>query len=379
MQSSGKTLRILRLGCGGFRPNNIIDLVATSCLELEILDLRSSLPLKDDHRYYDATSLEQLERYGGHLPSVLWDYATDLPTLPIRRLVLSDHHGLTPLHLAVMLIRSPRLLDLTLLNCSINITPVINLLPYTHLERLHYYDSHSTSTIDHPPSPRMAPTPATIALRITVDTMPATYQHGGIRNAARDDAVNTMAHCFWKTIMLKQTRILTDDVLYSLLAASSHTIEKLDLQGNPQLTDSSLTTIIQHRRYHKVSLKHWDNNDDTTFGLIHLHELGLADCTGMTELGLCSFFRYTPHLQQLNLSGLSSVTDRVLMTIALHCPRLLKLDLSRCGTITDSGLCGFIDTLRDRNITLHYLGLVGTTLSIDTLVYALCHVQQDSI
>ncbi|KAI8343690.1 hypothetical protein BC941DRAFT_412036 [Chlamydoabsidia padenii] len=365
MRLAGKTLRVLRLCCGSFRLNSIVDLLSTTCLRLEILDLHNCFPLKDDRPYHNVTTLEHLEQFGGRLPSHLLDHAAGLHILPIQRLVLSDLYGLTSLQLAILLLRCPRLMDLSLLHCSVNIIPAINLLRYSNVEGFHYYRNNQSMVTNLAP----AATSETVSTTTTREQGYEVHLHqeyqregGSLHtpriNSALEKGSSIGDTVTWKRLILQQTQGLTDDILSSLLVNSCHTIVKLDLKGNRQLTDDCFLAMYQRR---------------TDGGMLPLVELGLSNCTGMTEIGLCILFQHTPQLQQLDLSGLINVTDQVLETIALHCPRLLKLDLTHCRTFTDSGIRTFIDSSL-RLSPLQHLGLIGTTLSIDALAYAMCHV-----
>ncbi|KAI8331910.1 hypothetical protein BC941DRAFT_437882 [Chlamydoabsidia padenii] len=396
--SAGKTLRILRLGSCNFKLDEIIDLISETCTRLEVFDLNNCFATNVDSTttslgYHDGESLQQLEHFGGLFSETDMKHMASLPSLPLCCLRLSRIHGLTAIHLAAILLRCPYLIELTLENSLVNITPVINILRYScpRLEQLHYHRSDfSKLPVTEPSSPYRTATilpdrqqrwhrpPLSFAMTTGTVSVATHSNHnssgGGNTNYHTTESHRNNHHrSLWKQLSLKQTRSLTDDFLHFILEGSFQKVERLDLTGNTQLTDNCIFNMIQQPQ-----------NKSCT-ALPNLVECSFANCANITELGLCLFIEHTPQLRQLDLSGLSGVTDVVLSSLALHCPLLSKLYLCRCRSITDAGIRCFIDNIRPcdkapkvRRI-LQELDLTKTNISVDCLAYVMCHTQQNGI
>ncbi|KAI8086714.1 uncharacterized protein BX664DRAFT_336586 [Halteromyces radiatus] len=340
--STGKAFKKLKLGSSSFKLDDIMDLVSKACPQLELLDLRDCFT---SQTILPLDGLASLEHICESLPITINNYVEHLPILGLRQLELSDIHGLTIIHLASILLRSPCLVDLTLRNCLVNIIPIVNVLRHCcpDLANFVYHRNQlgRNPIIEHNPiHSSVSPT-----LPLTMMIQPTTSSNDRIHSGLLQS---------WKKLSLIQTRALTNDLLHYVLFGSYHTIQSLDLTGSLGLTDECLFNMIPSS----------------------LEECKLAGCMNITTLGLCSFLQNTPHLRILDVSGLSGVTDMVLLSIALHCRRLVKLNLTLCRSITDTGLQLFIDTL---DSPLQELGLARTNLTTPSLTYAMCHIQRDDI
>ncbi len=72
--------------------------------------------------------------------------------------------------------------------------------------------------------------------------------------------------------------------------------------------------------------------------LVHLEEVQLQWCCGVTDAGVASLVRHSPQLRHVDLQSCSAIGDGAVRAVADHCLQLRFLNLSWCQGFTSSAL-----------------------------------------
>ncbi|KAK3536130.1 hypothetical protein QTP70_031023, partial [Hemibagrus guttatus] len=116
-------------------------------------------------------------------------------------------------------------------------------------------------------------------------------------------------------------------------------LQELDLSGCSNLTDVSMTQVLQFPVLQRLSLAMLPEISDEGVASVVLHcpcltSLALSGCSRLTDAGLARALPRLHRLQRLQLAYCNGITDRSLSLIVQHCKRLRTLDISMCRDIT---------------------------------------------
>ncbi|XP_045149528.1 F-box/LRR-repeat protein 2 isoform X2 [Echinops telfairi] len=116
-------------------------------------------------------------------------------------------------------------------------------------------------------------------------------------------------------------------------------LHELDLTACSQLTDASLTKVLQFPQLRKLSLSLLPAFSDRGLmavarGCPSLEHLAVSHCHLLSDQGWAQAAGSWPRLQDLNLSSCSQLTEQTLDTIGQACKRLRVLDVAMCPGIS---------------------------------------------
>ena len=313
----GPTLRILRWRGLILKLGNIIERVAESCSQLQELQVRSCFV---SEKQYDETGA--LDVRGGYLPKSFFDQMSAAKPLSINRLTLSGIHELSMAQLARILCRSPKLIDLELENCILDIVPVTYVLSYSCpvLESLRYSRHRYAQKATFAP--------------LMKHVMP------GRRRS-------------WRELTVAKAPTATDGLIQTLLHKTDlRRLERIDLTGNTGLSDQALQGVLINK-------------------LLHLRTLCLGGCTGLSERMVLDILKASPQLLHADFSGMAMVTDAVVEQLT-QCTKLRTLNLEGCTSISNQSARRLVDVLHN---TLNDVNVNYASISVETVGYIMSKVK----
>eukprot|EP00899_Mesostigma_viride_P019589 jgi/Mesvir1/27631/Mv07362-RA.1 len=135
---------------------------------------------------------------------------------------------------------------------------------------------------------------------------------------------------------------ITSEALTYLARHCPH-LRRLDAPFVASIDDTVLLALGAHcRELHHLSIQ---GAGVTDFGIEalakgcpRLDHLAVA-CPHVTDAGMAAVARGCPHLRHLYLRSCECVTDTGMGAIARCCPQLLRLELFRCPKVTEACLC----------------------------------------
>lgn len=98
-----------------------------------------------------------------------------------------------------------------------------------------------------------------------------------------------------------------------------HRLDAFDLSAHTEVTDSEIGLLA------------------AKFGA-HLHDLDMAGCRRVTDVGLAMLASRCLNMRMLNLSGCNNITDQGLRELSKHCNELQTLYIASCRKVTCQGL-----------------------------------------
>jgi len=157
------------------------------------------------------------------------------------------------------------------------------------------------------------------------------------------------------------------------MKASNNFVEKLDLTGAKDITESTMKTLVQNF----PELKHiiLDNCSGVTDGSIsqvayschNLEYVNLANSrTSLTNVGIFALAKFGKQkLRGIDLTASMKVTDDAILAISTHCIKLVSINFSHCALITIQGLEKLVGCNKN---TLEQL-IIHNMKSIPSLTY----------
>ena len=384
----GPSLKVLRWRGLILKLGNIIDYVAESCMQLKHLEVRQCFV--SDKSYEETTRpvMDMTPSNGG--PGYYYHYfsksfldnivSTSKP-LMIKSLTLAGIHELTMTKLAQILHRCPKLTQLSLENCILDIIPVTSILFHScpMLERLcysrHRYvqqyhqrqeEINSTGWIATPPPSSSSTTTTTRSSRtrrsLLLSPLTNNRMNKHVSNSNFERTV--VGKRVWKELAIVKAPTATDGMLQRLLYRADLTqLERIDLTGSSNLSDKAIKDILNNNN---------NNNQSTSF--MHLRKLCLGGCTRITkEQTLLDLLKACPKVTHIDFSEISAVTDKVVDQITDECQSLLHtVSITGCQSITDESIKRLVDK---RKNTLVKLEVTRASISIETNGYIMCKLK----
>ncbi|KAI9490142.1 hypothetical protein BDB00DRAFT_839199 [Zychaea mexicana] len=366
----GPSLRVLRWRGLILKLGKIIDCVAESCVQLKHLEVRSCF-VSDTPFDSETRSSSLLDHSSGYFPRSFFDKISALKPLSIDTLDLGGIHELTMVQLARILHRSPKIVNLTLENCILDIVSVANVLFHSCplLQRLRYSrhryaQQHEAEGGEDDVGNSSNMMSWSLASSTSITTAGGRgARHLPLTAMARKHvgkASSVVGKRSWREITLAKAQTTTDAVIQRFIGQSDLTrLERLDLTGNTNLSDKALQGVFTLTK---------------NTNLMHLRTLCLGGCTGFTEQQtLLNILKAGPMLTHIDVAESPAVTDMVLDQItdgsnaALH-----TVCIAGCRSITDAAVRRLVDVRRD---TLVKLDANRASISVETSGYIMCKLK----
>ncbi|KAG2226942.1 hypothetical protein INT45_010221 [Circinella minor] len=372
----GPTLKVLRWRGLILKLGNIMDHVAESCIQLKHLEVRQCFV---SDKSYEETTRPMMDITSSHGPGYYYHYfsksfldnivSTSKP-LMIESLTLAGIHELTMTKLAHILHRCPKLTQLSLENCILDIVPVTSILFHScpMLERV-CYSRHRYVQQYHQPHHEEMNSTSWIAsssrnrTRRSLLLSPFTNNQMNKHVSNNSSEYTVVGKRVWKEIAMVKAPTATDAMLQRLLYRADLTqLERIDFTGNSNFSDKALEEILNHHHRQSPPL------------FLHLRKLCLGGCTRIIkEQTLLNLLKACPQLIHIDFSELSAVTDKVVDQITNGCSSLLHtVKFTGCQSITDDSIKRLVDI---RKNTLVQLEVTRASISIETNGYVMCKLK----
>ncbi|KAL8263441.1 hypothetical protein R6Q59_024790 [Mikania micrantha] len=152
-----------------------------------------------------------------------------------------------------------------------------------------------------------------------------------------------------KSISIKKCPLVGDQGVVSLMTSASSSLMKLKLQGLT-ISDMSLA-VIGHYGLALTDLGLSDLNPVTEKGfwvmgsgqgLQKLKSIVIANCNGVTDLGLEALGRGCPNLKQISVQKLAFLSDKGIVAFAKVAPSVETVFLEECHSVTQVGVFGLL-------------------------------------
>ncbi|XP_067915350.1 F-box and leucine-rich repeat protein 13 [Heterodontus francisci] len=145
--------------------------------------------------------------------------------------------------------------------------------------------------------------------------------------------------------------IYITDLSLMKIAQRCQSLTHLRLRYCERLTDSGMEWLGNLPALTTIDLTGANVQDQSFGGLAHsnrIREFSVAECSGVTDIGLQKFYHNMFDLEYLDISHCLSVSDLSIKTLAFCCRRLVSLNIAGCPKITDlsiqylAGVCHYI-------------------------------------
>ncbi|KAI7853841.1 hypothetical protein BDC45DRAFT_510256 [Circinella umbellata] len=374
LTSMGPTLKVLKWRGLILKLGNIIDYVAESCMQLKHLEVRQCFV---SDKSYEETTRPMMDITSSHGPGYYYHYfsksfldnivSTTKP-LMIESLTLAGIHELTMTKLAHILHRCPKLTQLSLENCILDIVPVTSILFHScpMLERLRYSRHRYVQQYHQPQHEEMNSTSWIASSTTTGNRTRRSLLLSPLTNNQMNKHVipsnieyTVVGKRVWKELAMVKAPTATDAMLQRLLYRADLTqLERIDFTGNSNFSDKALEEILNHNNHHRSPL------------FLNLRKLCLGGCTRIVkEQTLLDLLKACPQLTHIDFSEISAVTDKVVDQITHGSSSLLHaVHFTGCQSITDASIKRLVDK---RKNTLVKLEVSRASISIETNGYVM--------
>ncbi|XP_020382750.2 dynein regulatory complex subunit 6 [Rhincodon typus] len=145
--------------------------------------------------------------------------------------------------------------------------------------------------------------------------------------------------------------IFITDLSLLKIAQRCHSLTHLRLRYCERLTDSGIEWLGNLPVLNTIDLTGTNIQEQSLGGLSNntrITEFTVAECSGVTDIGLQKFYHNMYDLEYLDISHCLQVSDLSTKTLAFCCRRLISLNIAGCRKITDlsiqylAGVCHYI-------------------------------------